>query len=217
MEDGHTVLCCEECHQANETVDIRPSDMLCQPCYLDKDTCSIDGEKQQISEQELETEQTTITQSPSITAKTHPQDVSHFESMPEAQGCIEEIGSKGNSQNGSVFSESKNECPKCNKHVLKGGLSCAVCNIWLHFKCAGITKEKFPEVNLLTCKNCMETCKKCCEHPVYKCRMKKEIDSLKKNFSELEKTPEHLNQELTSVHNQYEEKDRLPTGKKTKN
>ena len=62
MEDGHTVPRCEKCHQANETVDIRPSDMmLCQPCCLDKDTYSIDGEKQQISKQELETEQTTIT------------------------------------------------------------------------------------------------------------------------------------------------------------
>ena len=191
MEDGHTVPCCEECHQANETVDIRPSDlMLCQPCYLDKDTCSIDGEKQQISEQELETEQTTITQSPSVTAKTHPQDVSHFKSVPVTQGCIKEIGSKGNSQNGSVFSESKNVCPKCNKRILKGGSLCAVCNTWLHFKCAGITKEKFSEVGVLTCKNCMETCKKCCEYQVYKSRTKKEIDSLKKNISELEKTLE---------------------------
>ena len=31
---------------------------------------------------------------------------------------------------------------------------------------------------------------------------------LKKGLSELEKTREHLNQELTSVHNQYEEKDK---------
>ena len=135
--------------------------MLCQPCYLDKDTCSIDGEKQ-VSEQELRTEQTTITQpaiSPSVTAKTHLQDVSHFESVPETQGSIKEIDSKGSSQNGSMCSENKNVCSKCNKRVLNGGSLCAVCNIWLHFKCAGITKKKFSEVGVLTCKNCMETCK----------------------------------------------------------
>ena len=98
---------------------------------------------------------------------------------------------------------SQNGRGKCGKRVVKGDI-CDVCKKFLHFKCTGAMKEEVQDAGVLICKVCKEKCSKCTDYRLYnKTRAKKEIRNLK-----LEKHVEHLNNELASIHNQYDEKEK---------
>ena len=57
------------------------------------------------------------------------------------------------------------------------------------------------------CKKCRTSFTKCDEFQTYKGKVSKEIINLKNNINELEKTIEHLNNELSVMYKQYEEVD----------
>ena len=53
---------------------------------------------------------------------------------------------------------------------------------------------------------CKEKCGKCSDYSEYKTRTKTDIKNLMSNILQLEKHVEHLNNELASIHKQYDEK-----------
>ena len=125
----------------------------------------------------------------------------HDESVSETRSSVRQ-GNQSNSQDGN-----QNGCGKCGKRVVKGDI-CDLCKKSFHFKCAGTAKEKVQDAGVLICKVCKENCSKCSDYSEYKTRTKKEIKNLKSNISQLEKHVEHLNNELSSIHKQYDEKEK---------
>ena len=125
----------------------------------------------------------------------------HDESVPETRSSVRQ-GNQSNSQDGN-----QNGCGKCGKRVVKGDI-CDLCKKSFHFKCAGTAKEKVQDAGVLIRKVCKENCSKCSDYSEYKTRTKKEIKNLKSNISQLEKHVEHLNNELSSIHKQYDEKEK---------
>ena len=100
----------------------------------------------------------------------------------------------------------KTVCVKCTKQVQKR-TNCDVCKNLYHFKCDGTTKKQVDDSGIFVCKKSRASCTKCDEFQTYKGKVSKEIINLKNNINELEKTIEHLNNELSVIHKQYEEVD----------
>ena len=74
-------------------------------------------------------------------------------------------------------------------------------------KCDGTTKKQVDDSGIFVCKKCRASCTKCNEFQTCKGKVSNEIINLKNNINELEKTVEHLNNELSVMHKQYEEVD----------
>ena len=82
-----------------------------------------------------------------------------------------------------------------------------MCELLYHFKCEGTNKKQVDDCGIFVCKKCRAACSKCDEFQTYEGKATKEIATLKNNIYELEKVIEHLNGELTTMHQQYEEVD----------
>ena len=139
----------------------------------------------------------------------------------EDQSQQEDVPSKGDAEPvGLVGGDNKNKenkdsgfedqtqtvSVKCTKRVQKG-TNRDVCKNLYHFKCDGTTKNQVDDSGIFVCKKCRASCTKCDEFQTYKEKVSKEIINLKNNINELEKTIEHLNNELSVMKKQYEEVD----------